>query len=432
MMTVIVVACAPTLAPEQESTREFETVAATAPSVTASSPAASSTPSLEPLDETESQPEPPPTPTLAPPPTAEQPVAATPTKPSPSPVLPTTTPPETPTPTLTPEPSRQTAGLTLPDDYEASVIAHGLRGPTQMILGPDQRLWVAQLAGEENAGQGQVVAVSLATGEQQVLLEHLFKPTGIAILADALWIAAGRDLLRAALSATGEIGPVETMLKDLPFNTRSEGTLTVSPAGRLIFETSGQRSGNQAIEGSAQLWELDPADPTHPRPIAIGLKNAYGHTFDAAGRLWITDVHDDRVNDEAPPDELNLWVEGADFGWPPCFGQQQPALNYGGTAESCATTRAPVVLFPPHSTPTSVVASPWEENTLLVALWAPPEQTIVRVPYALVDDNAVGQVEPFVSGMENPQHLLLLSDGSLLVSDFSAGVIYRLTLVSSN
>jgi glucose/arabinose dehydrogenase len=301
-----------------------------------------------------------------------------------------------------------------------------------MMMGPDQRLWVAQLAGEENAGQGQVVAVSLTTGEQQVLLEHLFKPTGLAILAEALWVAAGRDLLRAPLSATGVAGPVETILKDLPFNGRSEGTLTISPAGRLIFETSGQRDGNQASEGSARLWELDPTDPTHPRPIATGLKNAYAHTFDTAGRLWITDVHDDRVNDEAPPDELNLWIEGADFGWPPCFGHQQPALNYGGTAESCAATRSPVVLFPSHSTPTSVIASPWEENALLVALWGPPEQTIVRVPFTLVGNNAVGQVEPFVSGMQNPQHLLLLPDGSLLVSDFSAGIIYRLNRTSSN
>jgi len=430
MLTTTVVACASTPVPEQEPSREVETVAATAP-VAESSPTASPTPSPEPF-ETKSQPETTPTPALAPSPTVEQPAAATPAQPSPSPGLPTATSPETPIPTFTPEPARQTAGLTLPVEYEASVVARGLRGPTQMVMGPDQRLWVAQLAGEENASQGQIVAVSLTTGAQQVLLEHLFKPTGLAILADALWIAAGRDLLRVSLNATGELGPVETILKDLPFNTRSEGTLTVSPAGRLIFETSGQRSGNQAIEGSAQLWKLDPADPTHPRSIAFGLKNAYAHTFDTAGRLWIADVHDDPVNDEAPPDELNLWVEGADFGWPACFGHQQPALNYGGTTESCATTRSPVVLFPPHSTPTSVVTSPWEENTLLVALWGPPEPAIVRVSFILVDDNAVGQVEPFIGGMQNPQHLLRLPDSSLLVSDFSAGVIYRLNQSASN
>jgi hypothetical protein len=78
--------------------------------------------------------------------------------------------------------------------YEAGVVARGLRGPAQMIMRPDQRLWLTQLAGDENASQGQVVAISPATGEQEVLLESLFKPTGLAILDDALWIAAGRDL----------------------------------------------------------------------------------------------------------------------------------------------------------------------------------------------------------------------------------------------
>lgn len=304
---------------------------------------------------------------------------------------------------------------------------HGLQGPTQMIIGPDGRLWVAQLAGEENAGQGQVVAVSLDIGTQQVLLDGLFKPTGIAALSGTLWIASGRDLLRAPLSETGEVGDVETVLKDLPFNGRSNGTLTLTPTGNLLFETSGRRNGQQTLEGSARLWELDPADPTHPRSIATGLKNAYAHTFDDAGQLWATDVSDDPVNGEAPPDELNLVIEGADFGWPQCFGHQQPAFNYGGSQEGCRATRTPVALFPPHSTPTSVVVSPWEENTLLVALWGPPEQAVVRVPFTLVGDNALGQVEPFIIGMQNPQHLLPLPDGSLLVSDFSAGIIYRIT-----
>ena len=338
---------------------------------------------------------------------------------------PETAPPFISTPPVTAEMPDQVTGLLLPVGYTTEVVGQGLQGPTQMIPGPAGELWLAQLAGGENAGQGQVVVLSLATGAQRVLLTDLFKPTGIAILADALWIAAGRDLLRAPLNDAGAVGPVETILKELPFNGRSNGALTVSPAGRLLFETSGQRRGQQAVAGSATLWELDPANPDSPRPIAIGLKNAYAHTFDAAGRLWITEVSDDPVNGEAPPDELNLVVEGANFGWPACFGRQQPAFNYGGTAESCQATRPPVALFPPHTTPTSLVVSPWEENTLLVALWGPPERAVVRVSLTLTGDNAVGQVEPFITGLQNPQHLLVWPDGSLLVSDSSAGVIYR-------
>lgn len=332
-------------------------------------------------------------------------------------------------PTIEPAatPTRQTAGLTLPPGYEATIVAQGLRGPTQMILGPEEgTLWLAQLAGGESEGQGQIVSLNLSSGEQEMLLAGLFKPTGLALLDQALWIAAGRDLLRVPLSEPGRLGEIETVLSDLPFNGRSEGTLTVSPAGHLIFETSGRRQGNEAARGSGQLWELDPADPTNPQPLAGGLKGAYAHTFDAAGRLWLTDIQDDPVNNEVPPDELNLWQAGADFGWPACFGDQQPALNYGGTVESCRATRSPVALFPPRSTPVSLVASPWEADTLLVALWGPTEPAVVRVGLTFSGDNASAQVMPFLTGLQNPQHLLTLPDGSLLVSDFRTDLIYQI------
>lgn len=310
--------------------------------------------------------------------------------------------------------------LTLPEDYTASVVAEGLNGPMQMISGPDERLWVAQLAGSENAGTGQVVALSLETGEREVLLDNLLKPTGITVLEDSLWIASGRDLLRASLTDAG-VGEPETVLRDLPFNGRSNGTLTVTPDGALLFETSGRRAGNQAQEGSGTLWRLEPTDPQNSTPLATGLKGAYAHVFDPAGQLFATEIGDDPVNGQAPPGELNLILEGGDYGWPQCYGNQEAARNYGGTAAQCAETRSPVALFAPHTTPTSVALSPFEDDTLLVALWGPVNAGVVRVSL----DDEKGNVEPFLTGLQNPQHLLVEPGGSLLVSDFSRGIIYR-------
>jgi glucose/arabinose dehydrogenase len=296
-----------------------------------------------------------------------------------------------------------------------------------MIAGPDGRLWVAQVAGEENAGQGQVVAVDLASGAQSVLLAGLLKPVGIAVLDGYLWIAARNDLLRAPIEINNQVGAVETVLADLPFNGRSIGTLTVTPQGRLLYETSGVRAGNEAAPGSAMLWELNPAEPTNPTVIASGLKNAYAHVFDPNGRLWITDVADDPVNGVAPPDELNLWAPDADFGWPSCYGVQEPARNYGGDEQSCSQTRGAVALFAPRSTPTSIAVSPWEEDVLLVALWV--QGVVMRVPVTPKGDNATGVPEVFLTGLQNPQHLLKMEDGTLLVSDFSQGKIYRVKTI---
>ncbi len=316
------------------------------------------------------------------------------------------------------------SGLTLPADYRVDLIVEGLLGPTQMLIGPDGRLWVAQLNGNENAGTGQVLAIDMATGEQEVLLDGLLKPTGIALLDGYLWLATHREIQRAPLDEKGYPGALEVLLRELPFNGRSIGTLTVTPDDQLLYETSGSRSGNGAAAGSGTLWQLDPADPTNPQAVATELKGAYAHAYDRAGRLWTTEIGDDPVNGTAPPDELNLVLPGADFGWPQCFGMQEPATNYGGSSDRCQSTRPPVALFAQRATPTGLVSSPWQADTLLVALWL--QQSVVQVTITPVGDNATGVVEPFITGLRNPQDLLVLADGDLLVSDF-AGTIYRVT-----
>jgi len=319
--------------------------------------------------------------------------------------------------------------LTLPDGFTAEVAVTGLSWPTQFIWGPDGRLWVAQLFAGENDGLGQVVAVDLATDEQEVLLEGLNKPTGIAVLDNALWVAEESQLLRAELDDELKPQTPQIILSDMPNNGRSNGTLTVSPDGQLIYETSGRRSGNQASTSSGTLWALDPAQPDNPTVLATGLKNAYAHVFDGNGRLWITEIGDGAIAgadyEGQPPEELNLVVSGANYGWPQCFGNQEPALNRDGTAEICTQTEPPITLFPPQATPTSIVVAPWDNSVLLVALWLRGEVTAVQIQQD-ADGRFTGTNTPFITGITNPQHLLPTPDGALLASDYRTGTIYRI------
>lgn len=55
------------------------------------------------------------------------------------------------------------------------------------------------------------------------------------------------------------------------------------------------------------------------------------------------------------------------------------------------------------------------------------QATVVRVTITLAGDNASGMVEPLITGLRNPQHLLVLADGSVLVSEFATGTIYQIT-----
>jgi glucose/arabinose dehydrogenase len=164
----------------------------------------------------------------------------------------------------------QVEGLALPDGFSAEVLVEGLQGPTQMIVGPTGRLWVAQLAGDENAGDGQVVAVDLATGEQTILLDGLVKPVGIALLDSHLWIMARNDLLQAAIDAGDQVGAVEPVLAGLPFNGRSNGVLTVTPTGKLLYETSGARNGNAAALGRQPCGNWTQRIRTSRKPLRQG------------------------------------------------------------------------------------------------------------------------------------------------------------------
>lgn len=305
----------------------------------------------------------------------------------------------------------------VPAGYQLEPFVAGLRGPTQMTFGPDGRLWLTQLAGGENAGTGQVIAADPQTQEQQILLRDLFKPTGLAVTETDLWVMAGNRLLRAPITQNG-VGRLEPVLENLPNNGRSLGTLTLTPDGGLLFETSGALTANGAQKDSGILWQLDLENPKNPEPLATGLKGAYGHIFAPDGTLYSTEIGDDWMNGGPPPDELNVVEAGADYGWPKCYGRQLPAKNTGGTETFCQTTKSPLALFARGATPTSVAISPFEPEKLFVALWTPSQVAQI--------DAQTGEVIPFMTDITLPQHLLTDGD-TLLVSSFADGVVYRVS-----
>lgn len=310
-----------------------------------------------------------------------------------------------------------TGDVDVPDGYSVTEVRSGLRGPTQIASLPDGALVVAQLNGGEGAGTGQVVRVVAESDEEiRVLFDGLAKPTGVAVLGEELWVMEERALSRGPIKG-GELEPV---LTNLPFNGRSEGTLTVAPDGRLLYETSGSIVGTSAAEGSATLFALTPGG--EPEVLAQGFKNAYARIYDDAGTLWQAEMSDGSYDGDPAPDELVSVSPGDDFGWPRCIGDGQPVAFYGGTDELCAATPPSHALFDPGATPTSVAVAPWDGDVLLVALWN--EGRVVSVPRTPGDGPL--RAETFLTGIVHPQHLLVVG-GRLLVTDFDNGRILAVT-----
>lgn len=300
----------------------------------------------------------------------------------------------------------------VPDGFDVTEVADGLSGPTQVVAEDGGTLLVAQLNGPEDGGEGQVVRLDPASGaEPLVLFDGLDTPTGVAVWEDEIWVMERRRLSHGPLSG----GSLEVELDDLPFNGRSEGTLTTTPDGDLLYLTSGAVEEREVVPGSGALWSLAPGG--QPEVVAGGLKNAYAHTFDADGTLWATEVAEGTDGTDLIPDEVVRVEEGQDQGWPACVGDRTPDARFGGTEDVCADAPPSQALFEAGATPTSLVVAPWDPDLLVVALWG--EGRVVTLPRG---GEGPVEVTTFLEGLTRPQHLVVVDD-RLLVADHESGRI---------
>jgi glucose/arabinose dehydrogenase len=310
-----------------------------------------------------------------------------------------------------------------PRDLATRVVATGFDGPTQIAEGPGGTLLVAQLAGEEDAGVGQVVVLDPVSGERQVVLEGLSVPTGVLFVDGALWVMVRRGLLRASWPEGSERpDPPEVVLDDLPSNGRSEGTLTPTGDGRLLYETSGSLVDGEVEPGGGTLWVYDPA-AGGSSALATGLKNAYAQGIAPDGRVLTTDIGDSRT--DPPVDELDLLgpipppgeSPGAlDAGWPDCRGD-----GSSDTEPACEGTVEPLAVLPVGSTPTGLAVVGSE---VWVALFG--EGRIVSVPLGSSVTGPLDDPGTVADGFDGPHTLLVRPDGEVWVSEHGTGRILAL------
>jgi glucose/arabinose dehydrogenase len=299
-------------------------------------------------------------------------------------------------------------------DARLTVVADGFNGPTQIADGPPGIVLVAQLNGDEGAATGQVIALDTASGQRRVLVSGLDKPTGVLWRNDELWVMVKRGLITARWAGTEPTaGAVEVVLADLPFNGRSQGTLTALPDGRFLYDTSGNLVGSTIEAGSGTLWAFDPVTRTSAA-VATNAKHAYAHALLADGRVVTTEIGDA----ETPPvDEVNVIAldeaAPADLGWPSCPGDR-----------SCDGVVRPLALFAPHATPTGVAVI---GNTGLVTLFATDQ--LVQVPL----DGWTAGAEPVpakvvAEDLHGPHTVLARPDGSVWITEHLSGRIVSLRL----
>jgi glucose/arabinose dehydrogenase len=283
---------------------------------------------------------------------------------------------------------------------------------------------------------------------QEVLLEGLDKPHGIDLHDGWLYVGEGSAVARVRFDATsGRVsGELDRVVTGLPAGGNHwTRTVRVGPDERL-YVTVGS-SCNVCIEEDERRAAMlrFALDGSEPQIFARGLRNAVGFDWRPdTGELYATDNGRDLLGDDTPPCELNLVVEGGDYGWPVANGDRVPDPDFGaGNEGRIAASRPPAHDFDAHNAPLGIVflrserqPEGWRGRALaaLHGSWNRTRKDGYEVVSLTWREDGSIHEEPFLTGfmldedvIGRPVDVAEASDGTIFVSDDYAGAIYRVT-----
>ncbi len=318
------------------------------------------------------------------------------------------------------------AGLSAPADIRADVWA-SVPNPSAFAIDARNRLWVASSPRGPQL-DGRVYVVPRRGRAPVLVVSGLQRPLGLVWHRNELYVSStGR--VDAFGGLTGfRFTRRRTVIRDLPTGGHQNDGIAVGPDGRLylgIGSTCNACAATHPYE--AAIISFLPSGK-RVRIVARGLRNPYGLAFiPRRGVLLATENGRDDLGRDAPPDELNVIVQGRRYGYPDCWNQGGPA---------CAGTASPLVGLPPHASADglAVIDGSWGARYGTSAFTAqfgsssPPRtgHNLVRVALTrLPDGRWRGRTTVFATGFANPLAVVAAPQG-LFVGDWTTGTVYRL------
>jgi glucose/arabinose dehydrogenase len=335
----------------------------------------------------------------------------------------------------------------LPSGFKLEVFTDQVPGARSMALGQQGTLFVGTRSGELYAVSGD--ATQGERGAVRVLARKLNMPNGVAFRDGALYVAEVNRILRYdGIEGSLEHVPQPKIVRDDLPRDRHHGWryIAFGPDGRLYVPIGAPCNVcNEPKYGV--ITRMNP-DGSGYEVFARGIRNTVGFTWHPETKeLWFTDNGRDWLGDDQPPCELNVAARaGLDFGFPYCHGRNTKDPDFGNLGE-CSRMAPPVQTLGAHVAPLGVKfytgqSFPEEfRGRAFIAehgSWNRAEKSGYRITTVKLTGNTAVAYEPFATGFNRgdevfgrPVDLLILADGSLLVSDDTAGAIYRISYPSS-
>jgi glucose/arabinose dehydrogenase len=375
------------------------------------------------------------------------------------------------------------ASLSVPPGFQVKVFARDFSGPRRMRVAANGDILLTEMKG----GRVTILrptADGSGVAARSVFAAGLNHPYGIALYPDAkhpqwLYVAELNRRVRYAYSTGDRVarGTPEVVIASLPGGGgHATRDILFSPDATRFYVSVGSAS-NVAEDmpkksvAEAQQWqesrslgaawgaETDRADvlvfsaeqPTGPAIFATGLRNCVSLSWQTGtGNLWCTVNERDRLGDDLVPDYSTHLEQGRFYGWPWYYlGSHEDPRRQGERPDLRDQVTVPDVPYEAHSAAldlefyvasTGCSAFPADYVGDAFATFHGSWNRALRTGHKLVrvrmqDGKARGDYEDFLTGFiidddkvwGRPVALVELADGSLLMSDDGAGLLYRIS-----
>ncbi len=375
------------------------------------------------------------------------------------------------------------AKLALPPGFHIDVFASQLSGPRKMLVAANGDIILSEPVGGRISILHPSADGTTASG-RDTFAADLKQPFGIALYPNAkkpqwLYVGETNRIVRFPYH-TGDVAasaPPEVVVPSLPSGgghyTRD---VVFSPDGRSMFVSVGSASNvaeamSKKSPAELKTWqshhalgaawdaETDRADVLEfkvgstkpPKVYAAGIRNCVTLTLQpGSGDLWCTTNERDMLGDDLVPDYSTRVKRGGFYGWPWYYlGSNEDPRLAGERPDLKGKVIVPDVLYQSHSAPlnltfytatsgTSAFPAEYVGDAFVTfhGSWNRGFRTGHKLVRLRVKNGVpTGDYEDFLTGfiIDNgdawgrPVATVVMGDGSLLMSDDGANLIYRIS-----
>ena len=338
--------------------------------------------------------------------------------------------------------------IKMPAGFKIEVYAE-VDNARSMAMSPSGILYVGNRNGDK------VYAVKDTDGDfkadkKWVIASGLKMPNGVAFKDGDLYVAeVSRILKYPGIESKLANPPAPVVINDAYPDKDHHGWkyIAFGPDGKLYVPVGAPCNICESKdEVFASITRINP-DGSGREIFAHGVRNTVGFTWHPETKaMWFTDNGRDMLGDDLPPCELNTATKaGMHFGYPYCHGGTIKDPEFG-SKRPCSDFTVPAQNLGPHTAPlglkfyTGTMFPQQYTNQLFIAehgSWNRSKKIGYRVTLVSIQDKTKAtKYETFAEGWLDdetqkswgrPVDVLLLNDGSMLVSDDQANVIYRIT-----